>query len=196
MSSSIEPYKVSVPKHDLQLLHQKLSIVRFPDELDGTGNAYGAPLKDIKRLAAHWKDKFDWRAAEAKINELPQFTTHIQAGPDFEALNIHFVHQESPVEGAVPLLFSHGWPGSFIEVQKILPLLMKGDGKSIPAFHVVAPSLPNFGFSEGTKKKGFGLKEYASTLNQLMLRLGYDEYVTQGGDWGWWITRKTALHPT
>lgn len=101
------------------------------------------------------------------------------------------MHQVSPVKGAIPLLFSHGWPGSFIEVKKLLPLLEGGDGR--PAFHIVAPSLPNFGFSSGVNTKGFGLKQYAETFHKLMLKLGYNEYVTQGGDWGFWVTRSIGL---
>lgn len=101
------------------------------------------------------------------------------------------MHQVSPVEDAIPLLFSHGWPGSFIEIKKLLPLL-KG-GNENPAFHVVAPSLPNFGFSSGVTKKGFTLDKYAETLHKLMIKLGYTEYVTQGGDWGWSILRAVGL---
>lgn len=101
------------------------------------------------------------------------------------------VHQISPVKNAIPLLFCHGWPGSFLEVKKLLPLLKGGD--SLPAFHVVAPSLPNFGFSSGVNKKGFGLDQYAETLHKLMIKLGYTAYVTQGGDAGWSILRAVGL---
>lgn len=100
----------------------------------------------------------------------------------FDPLNIHFLHQKNEVKAAIPLLFVHGWPGSFLEVTKILPLLKGGDGK--PAFHVVAPSLPNYAFSDGVKKGGFDVKCYAEACDKLMLALGYDQYVTQGGDWG------------
>ena len=119
---------------------------------------------------------------EAELNELPQFVTPVQID-GFGSLDIHFVHHQSPIKSAIPLLFVHGWPGSFIEVSKLLPLLTAGDGVNNPAYTIVAPSLPNFGFSEGVKKKGFDLAKYAEVLNNLMLKLGYEEYVTQGGDW-------------
>ncbi|SLM41072.1 microsomal epoxide hydrolase [Lasallia pustulata] len=169
--ADIKLYQISVPDSELERLRQKLSTVTFPDELDQAGWDYGAPLADIKRLAAYWKDEFDWRKAEAWLNELPNFQTPIQVD-GFESLNIHFVHQKSPIREAIPLLFCHGWPGSFIEVTKLLPLLRT----STPAFQIVAPSLPNFAFSDGTKKKGFGLPQYV-----------------EGGDWGTMITRTMGL---
>lgn len=150
MSSTITPYQIAVPQAKLDRLHQKLALADFPDELEGAAWDYGCPLDDIKRLVHHWHAVFDWRKAEAELNRMPQFTIDIT--PDgFETLKIHFVHKRSEVKGAIPLLFAHGWPGSFDEVRKILPELIRG-GKEYPAFHVVAPSLANFGFSEGTKK--------------------------------------------
>lgn len=146
----VEPYKIRVPDDAISRLKQKLVLADFPDELEEVGWDRGSPLKDVKRLAAYWQDGFDWRKAEAKLNELPQFTTDVDVD-GFGTLKIHFVHMKSNVEGAIPLLFSHGWPGSFIEVSKIAPELVKG-GSDFPAFNVVAPSLVNFGFSEGTKK--------------------------------------------
>lgn len=149
--AQISTYKIAVPQEKLDRLKQKLALADFPDELDGANWDYGAPLADIKRLTARWHNGYDWRKAEAELNEtLPQFTTDI-AVDGFEALKIHFVHQKSEVKGAIPLLFTHGWPGSFEEVRKLVPDLIKGDANT-PAFHVVAPSLPNFGFSQGTKK--------------------------------------------
>ena len=105
--SAIEPYQISIPDSELHKLTQKLSLSSFPDELEEAGWDYGAPLSDIKRLAVYWKDGFNWRDIESKINELPNYRTAIQAD-GFEALNIHFVHQRSEVEAAIPLLFSHG----------------------------------------------------------------------------------------
>ena len=101
------PFKLSVPQADLDLLHQKLALTRFPDELDDVGLEYGVPLGDVKRLVARWRDGFNWRVAEAKINELPMFTRDIEV-EGFGALNVHYVHQRSEVEGAIPLLFCHG----------------------------------------------------------------------------------------
>ena len=149
--AQINPYKIAVPQAKLDRLKQKLALADLPDELDDAQWDYGAPLADIKRLTARWHNGYDWRKAEAELNEtLPQFTVDIPV-EGFETLKIHFVHQKSEVENAVPLLFAHGWPGSFDEVRKLIPDLIKG-GKEYPAFHVVAPSLANFGFSEGTKK--------------------------------------------
>lgn len=173
---SVEPYTIAVPNVALNDLSQRLSLARFPSQLDGPDHwDFGTSVSDVKRLAAYWKDGFDWRKAEAKLNELPNFRTSVDV-EDFGLVDLHFVHQVSPVKGAIPLLFSHGWPGSFIEVQKLLPLL-KGEATSdSPAFHVVAPSLPNFGFSAGIDKKGFTLTKYAEAFHKLMLKLGYNQY--------------------
>ena len=107
MTTSAKPFTVNVPDAELELLRKKLDLARFPDELDGAGWEYGAPLADIKRLTAHWKDSFDWRKAEKAMNEIPQFTTDIEVD-GFGTLNIHFAHQRSKVENAIPLLFVHG----------------------------------------------------------------------------------------
>ncbi|KAI9778331.1 MAG: hypothetical protein M1839_008118 [Geoglossum umbratile] len=189
------PFTISIPDTALSALQQKLSCATFPDELDSAAWDYGAPLEDIERLTKYWKEGFDWRKQEALLNCMPQFITSIPID-GFETLDIHFVHQKSEVNAAIPLLFVHGWPGSFIEVSKLLPLLTKGTPNS-PAFHVVAPSLPNFGFSQGSKKRGFGPHQYAEACHKLMLSLGYGEYVTQGGDWGFFINRTIShLYPT
>ncbi|KAK0212085.1 Alpha/Beta hydrolase protein, partial [Desarmillaria ectypa] len=183
------PFKISIPDEKLKLLQQKLALATFPDELEDSGMKYGAPLKDIQRLVARWKEGFDWRAQEAALNaELPQFTRDIEV-EGFEVLNIHYVHKRSEVEDAVPLLFVHGWPGSFIEVRKILPLLTASSAEH-PSFHVVALSLPGYGFSQASKKQNFRSAQYAEVAHKLMLALGYNEY---GGDWGSLITRKIAI---
>ncbi|KAI0065050.1 alpha/beta-hydrolase [Artomyces pyxidatus] len=187
-----KPFKIAVPDCQIALLKRKLEDSRFPDELDEARWEYGAPLADIQRLASRWCNGYDWRVHEATLNGLPMFTQDIDV-QDFGTLNIHYVHQKSAVDNAIPLLFVHGWPGSFLEVRKILPLLTESSSKH-PSFHVVAPSLPGFGFSEGVQKKGFHGKNYAELLNKLMLSLGYTEYVTQGGDWGHLLTRIAAAH--
>ncbi|CAL5865980.1 uncharacterized protein PFLUO_LOCUS187 [Penicillium psychrofluorescens] len=193
MPDKPQPYKISVPGNSLDDLKQRLSLARFPTQIESPDQDpwdFGAPAEEVQRLATYWKDGFDWRKAEAKLNELPQYNLPIEVD-GFGVLDIHFVHQVSPVKNAIPLLFSHGWPGSFIEVSKLLPSL-KGDDQH-PAFHVVAPSLPNFGFSSGVTRRGFGLAQYAETVHKLMLKLGYTQYVTQGGDWGFWVTRAVGL---
>ncbi|KAI9797676.1 MAG: hypothetical protein M1833_005337 [Piccolia ochrophora] len=190
--SSTRSYKIDVPEKQLDLLKRKLELASFPDEIDDAGWTYGSPLSDVKRLTEYWKNEFDWRKQEREINKMPQYMTSIK--PDsFEPLDIHFVHQRSEVKGAIPLLFVHGWPGSFIEVSKILPLLTKGD-KDQPAFHVVAPSIPRFGFSEGPTDKSWSVHNYAEVFQKLMESLGYNEYVTQGGDLGYYITRLMGIN--
>ena len=187
-----EPYKIAVPDSALHALQAKLATASLPDELDDAGWDTGTPLADMKRLLVHWQHHFDWRKQEALLNELPHFHTSITVA-DFGDLDIHFVHQRNSTTGAIPLLFCHGWPGSFLEVKKLLPLLTEPQEMNDVAFHVVAPSLPNFGFSQGVTKRGFGLRQYAEVCHKLMLKLGYTQYVTQGGDWGFHITRTIGL---
>ncbi|KAF5372858.1 hypothetical protein D9758_001447 [Tetrapyrgos nigripes] len=193
MSGVEIPFKISIPDVELELLRKKLDLVTFPDELQDAEWRYGVPLSDMKRLVARWKDGFDWRAVEKKLNnELPQFTRDIEVAGHGK-LTIHYVHKKSTLETAIPLLFVHGWPGSFIEVEKILPSLVEtSEDGSFPSFHVVTFSLPGYGFSEGARKPGFAAKQYAEVGNKLMLSLGYNEYVTQGGDLGRAITYKMA----
>ena len=191
--SLIQKYTIDVPQQELDLLQKKLELATLPDELEDSGWDYGAPLADIKRLVARWKSGYDWREHESRLNAtLPQFTTDIDVD-GFGTLNIHFVHQQSESKKAIPLLFCHGWPGHFLEVAKILPELVKGS-TDVPAFHVVAPSLPNYGFSEGVKKRGFNIKHYSEVCHELMMKLGYTQYVTQGGDWGFYVTRYMGIH--
>jgi hypothetical protein len=148
--SGVKPYKISVEESKLERLKQKLALADFPDEIAGVGRSRGSPLADVQRLTKYWQDSFDWRKTEAKLNRLSHFSVDIPV-EGFETLNIHFVHQKSKAKGAVPLLFAHGWPGSFFEVTKIIEKLPEC-GNGFPAFHVIVPSLPNFGFSRGTKK--------------------------------------------
>ncbi|KAF2461059.1 Alpha/Beta hydrolase protein [Lineolata rhizophorae] len=189
---SVSPYKIQISDTELERLQRKLSAASLPDSFDSAKPwDYGSPLADVIRLVNYWKDGFDWRRAEAKLNELPQFMTTIDV-EGFGNIDVHFVHQKSEVKEAIPLLFCHGWPGSFVEVTKLLPLL-NGNGKDDPAFHVVAPSLPNFGFSGKVTKPAFQMKQYAELFQKLMLKLGYSEYVTQGGDIGFWVTRALGI---
>ncbi|KAL8645729.1 MAG: hypothetical protein Q9226_007165, partial [Calogaya cf. arnoldii] len=156
----IRSFQISVPQERLDQLEQKLSLASLPDELEDSDWDYGAPLADIKRLLRYWHEKYDWRHQETQMNKLPQYITQISV-KGFDHLDIHFVHQTSSFEKAIPLLFVHGWPGSFLEATKLLPLLADTKDGTEPAFHIVAPSLPNFGFSQGVSKKGFSLPQYA-----------------------------------
>ena len=183
---SVREYTISVPEKSIEDLRTRLSLSKFPSQLAGPDTwEFGTPVSDVQRLTKFWQEGFDWRNAEAQINMLPNFMTSISI-EGFGDLEIHFVHQPSSNPKAIPLLFSHGWPGSFLEVSKLLPLLKED-------FHVVAPSLPNFGFSSGVTEAGFTLSQYADTLNKLMLKLNYPQYATQGGDWGYCITRALGL---
>ncbi|KAG9230946.1 Alpha/Beta hydrolase protein [Amylocarpus encephaloides] len=187
------PFQISVSQAKVDTLKKKLSQAEFPDELSASGWDLGVPLSDMKRLTSAY-EQWDWRQAEDRLNQVPQYHTPVRVD-GFEELDMHFVWQESPVENAIPLLFVHGvGPGSFLEALRILPLLSAPP--SGPAFHIVAPSLPNHGFSAGVKTRGFGLKQYGEACHKLMLSLGYDQYVTQGGDWGFYITRAIGrLYP-
>ncbi|KAH9169985.1 Alpha/Beta hydrolase protein [Lactarius sanguifluus] len=188
--TSEQPFKIAVSDDALALLKRKLDDTRLPDEVNAAEWAYGAPLADIKRLVSRWKDGYDWHTHERELNALPMFTRTI-AVDGFGELSVHYVHQRSAAKGAIPLLFVHGWPGSFLEVTKILPLLTAVSADH-PSFHVVAPSLPGFAWSEGVLEKGFHAEHYAELFNKLMTSLGYSEYVTQGGDWGHVLTLTTA----
>jgi pimeloyl-ACP methyl ester carboxylesterase len=190
--SPVVPFKISVSDERLARLQQKLALTEFPDECtDATNWCHGPPLSDVKRLAHRWNNGFDWRAAEASLNKFPQYTTQVEMD-GFDQHDLHFIHQRSQVENAIPLLFVHGWPGSFIEVTRVVSQLVQG-GNDFPAFHVVAPSLVDFGFSSASKRKDFGIAQQAEAVHKVMLALGYKEYVVQAGDLGYLVARFLAL---
>lgn len=192
--SSPKPFKIAISDEFLDATKSKLKAARFPGELElpsGEKWSYGTPLQTVQTLATYWRDTYDWRKAEARLNEMPQFTVDVKA-PDHESINVHFVHKRSSRPNAMNLLFIHGWPGNFTEVEKVLPMLTEpSDGSQ--AYHVVAPSLPGFVFSSSPKEPGFDLFAMAATLNQLMIDLGYNKYISQGGDWGSHISRSIAI---
>jgi len=186
--SPITPFTISIPDEKLARLQQKLRLTDFPDECTDIENReHGSRLSDVKRLTHHWATAYDWRAAEANLNQFPQYTTKVEVA-GFGTQEVHFIYQPSAVKNAIPLLFLHGWPGSFIEVTRVLPELVRG-GENHPAFHVVAPSLVDFGFSSASKSKAFGIQQQAEAVHQVMLALGYDEYVIQAGDIGSVVSR-------
>lgn len=188
--SGIRPYKINVPEDKIQRLKQKLALVDFPPEIeDDKPWARGVPLSEMKRLVSYWRDQYDWRKTEERLNQIPQFTTDIDVS-GFGTYSVHFVHQQSSRKGAIPLLFLHGWPGNFTEVSKMLPLLVNPDTDDQPAFHVVAPSLIDYGFSDRAAKKGFNSTQHAHTYHALMQKLGYEKYVLQGGDVGSTVSRR------
>jgi len=179
--SAVTPFRISVPDADLADLKRRLEATRWPDQIPGQQHTYGADKSELQTLVAYWLDQYDWRSAEAELNQWPQFTTHI----DNE--QVHFLHIRSESEGAVPLLLTHGWPGSVMEfVDLIEPMTSPSDG-TIP-FHLVIPSLPGFGFSGPTTTTGLDPQRVAEMWVQLMATLGYDGYIAQGGDWGAVVT--------
>ena len=178
---AITPFRVGIPQADLDDLHGRLDRVRWPGELPGVGWDLGIPLERMQELTTYWREKFDWRAHEAALNQYPQYTTEI------DGQNIHFLHVRSANPRALPLILTHGWPGSVIEFGKVIGPLSDpaayGDDAG-GSFHVVCPSLPGYGFSGKPSKTGWGVGKIAEAWETLMLSLGYDRYGAQGGDWG------------
>lgn len=190
MSRSIEPFEIHVPDDVLADLHERLARARFPDQLEGVGWEYGTDLAVLRALCEYWRDKFDWRAQESALNRLPQFRTEI------DGLRFHFVHVRSPEANALPLVISHGWPGSIFEFTKVIgPLTDPAahGADAADAFHVVCPSLPGFGFSGRPREPGWDVRRSAEAFAELMQRLGYARYGAQGGDWGSYVTHDLAL---
>ncbi|WP_412544272.1 epoxide hydrolase [Longispora sp. K20-0274] len=181
------PFRIGFPQADLDDLHARLDRTRWPDELPGVGRSYGIPLAEVRDLAEHWRHHYDWRAAEARLNEWPQFTTTI------DGANVHFAHLRSPEPDATPLLMTHGWPGSFAEFTEVAGPLTDPrahGGDPADAFHLVLPSIPGFTLSGPTREPGWEYRRVAAAFGELMSRLGYDRYGTQGGDWGSIISRE------
>jgi hypothetical protein len=184
-SAAIKPFKMHVPESVLIDLRRRLADTRWPDQIPGTTWEYGADIRKIRELASYWQQGYDWRAQEARFNRLGQFTTEI------DGQTIYFIHVRSPRAGAIPLLLIHGWPGSVVEFLKVIEPLTNPKVRNAPAFDVVVPALPGFGFSGPTTSRGWGTVRMAKALNVLMERLGYSRYGIQGGDWG----SEIALHP-
>jgi pimeloyl-ACP methyl ester carboxylesterase len=186
---SVQAFQVSIPKADLEDLHERLASTRWPDELPGVGWSRGVPLGHLKELAEYWQKEYDWRLWETKLNEYPQFTTTI------DGQNIHFLHVRSPEPGALPLIISHGYPSSVVEFLSILGPLTDPrahGGDPVDAFHVVAPSLPGYGFSVPVHQTGWVMPRITRAWAELMGRLGYERYGAHGGDIGAGITGMLA----
>ena len=190
-SEAVRAFKIHVDDAVLADLKQRLARTRFPGEIDGSSWDYGTNLAYLKDLIAYWRDKYDWRTAERRLNQFDQFTTTI------DGLDIHFIHQRSRNPNAMPLVITHSWPGSFIEFTKIIPNLINPTahgGTADDAFHVVAISLPGFGFSGKPTERGYGPERIAGIIAKLMARLGYTRYGLQGGDWGASVSRFAAIN--
>jgi pimeloyl-ACP methyl ester carboxylesterase len=189
MSEEIVPFRVNVPDTVLDGLRSRLRDTRWPEREVVEDWSQGAPLAYIQEVCRYWAEKYDWRAREARLNEFPQFRTEI------DGLGIHFLHVKSPNPNALPLVITHGWPGSVVEFLEVIrplsdPTAFGGDAKD--AFHVVAPSLPGYGFSDKPRQTGWGVERIGRAWAQLMARLGYRRYVAQGGDWGAMVTTAIA----
>jgi epoxide hydrolase len=179
--SKISPYRIDISQGALDDLRDRLGRTRWPDELPGVGWDLGVPLDYLKGLAEYWATTYDWRGQEAALNEFAQFTTVI------DDQNVHFLHVRSPEPEALPLLITHGWPGSIAEFLDIIgPLTDPAahGGDPADAFHVIAPSIPGFGFSGPTHETGWNTVRVAYAWAELMRRLGYERYGAQGGDTG------------
>ena len=182
---SIRPFRVSIPEAALADLRQRLAQTRLPDKETVTDYSQGVPLKTVQQVLSHWQSDYDWRKVEARINAVPNFITEI------DGLDIHFIHVRSKHENALPIIVTHGWPGSIVEQLKIIEPLTNPTahgGTASDAFHVVIPSMPGYGFSGKPTSTGWGPERIARAWAVLMNRLGYTGYVAQGGDWGAVVT--------
>jgi pimeloyl-ACP methyl ester carboxylesterase len=185
----IRPFQVEIPEDALAELRRRIEATRWPSKELVEDRSQGVQLKTIQELARYWTTEYDWRKAEAKLNALPQFTTEI------DGVAIHFIHVKSPHENAMPLIMTHGWPGSVIELlETVGPLTAPTahGGRPEDAFHLVLPSLPGYGFSAEPTELGWNVGRVASAWAELMRRLGYTRYVAQGGDVGAAVTDATG----
>ncbi|MBC7814709.1 MAG: epoxide hydrolase [Burkholderiales bacterium] len=179
--SQIKPFTINIPQSALDDLQARLKLTRYPNELAGVGWDYGVTVDYVKKLVDYWQNGYDWRKLEAKLNQYPQFTTMI------DGQNIHFFHVRSPEPNALPLILTHGWPGSFMEYIGVIDRLTNPrahGGDPADAFHVVIPSLPGFGFSGPTTESGWNRYRTAKAWAELMRRLGYERYGAAGNDVG------------
>jgi len=188
--TAVRPFTVTVAQADLDDLRRRIRDTRLPERETVADASQGVQLHVVEALAGYWADEYDWRAAESRLNELPQFVTEI------DGLDIHFIHVRSRHEDALPVIVTHGWPGSVLEQMKIVGPLTdptSHGASASDAFHLVIPSLPGHGFSAKPEQPGWDPIRIARAWGELMERLGYDRYVAQGGDWGNAVTEQLAL---
>jgi len=186
----MRPFKIDIPQSQLDDLKRRLATTRWPDEMPGAGWSRGVPVAYLKELAEYWQTGYDWRSAERYLNKFPQFLTEI------DGAQVHFLHIRSSEPGAMPLILTHGWPGSFVEfIDVIGPLADPAahGGDPADAFHVVIPTLPGYGFSGPTGQAGWDTERVAQAWKELMRSLGYNRYLVQGGDWGMPISLRLGL---
>jgi epoxide hydrolase len=188
--TDVQPFRIDIPQADVDDLRARLARTRWPDQLPGAGWQYGIPLDYARDLAEYWRTGYDWRLHERQLNEFPQFTTTI------DGQRVHFLHVRSAEPGAIPLIVTHGWPGSVVEFTGVIgpltdPRAYGGDPGD--AFHLVVPSIPGYGFSGPTHERGWNVHRIAVAWEALMTRLGYARYGAQGGDWGSAISRELGV---
>jgi len=186
----IEPFRIAVPDSVLTDLRERLARTRFPDEIPGSGWTYGTNLAYLKELVAYWRDRYDWRKAEAELNRFPQFRAKV------DGLGIHFIHRKGVGPKPLPLVITHGWPGSVAEFTEIIEPLAdpaKHGGDAADAFDVIAPSMPGYGFSDHATEPGMNPQKIAALWVELMRGLGYERFGAQGGDWGAMVTTYLGL---
>ena len=180
------PFKIDIPDSVLDDLRARLERTRWPDELPGVGWEYGSNMDYIKELVEYWKNDFDWRKQEALINSFSHFKAPV------DGRDLHFIHEKGKGPNPLPLVITHGWPGTFFEMHKVIPLLADPGahgGDPADAFDVVAPSMPGYGFSDAAQERGLDVLAVGDVMAKLMHeQLGYDRYVAQGGDWGARVT--------
>lgn len=188
-NAPILPFEIQVSDAAIEDLQRRLAATRMPDQLRQTSWEYGTDSSYLAELLSYWRNDFDWREQESQLNQFDQFKTEI------DGLDMHFIHQRSENPNAIPLMVVHGWPGSVAEFTKIIgPLTdpVAHGGNSTDSYHVIAPSLPGFGFSEKPNQPGYSPEKFAHMLAALMERLGYEQYAIAGGDWGAIINRYLA----
>ncbi len=189
-STAIRPFHLVVPEEQLGELRRRIVATQWPEKETVPDDSQGVPLETMQKLARYWATEYDWRRCEAELNALPQFITEI------DGLDIHFIHVRSRHEDALPLVVNHGWPGSVVEQLKIVDRLTNptAHGASAEdAFHLVIPSMPGYGFSGKPTDTGWGPERMGRAWDVLMKRLGYTEYVAQGGDWGAFVVDQMGL---
>jgi pimeloyl-ACP methyl ester carboxylesterase len=189
-ATAVRPFVVDIPDEALDDLRRRIAGTQWPEKETVEDESQGVPLAMLQKLARYWATDYDWRACEAKLNALPQFTTEI------DGLDIHFLHVRSRHEDALPLIVNHGWPGSVIEQLKIIGPLTdptSHGASASDAFHLVIPSMPGYGFSGKPTSTGWGPERMARAWAELMKRLGYTRYVAQGGDWGAFVVDQMGL---
>ncbi|MCY3950034.1 MAG: epoxide hydrolase [Acidimicrobiaceae bacterium] len=189
----IEPFQIDVPDEQLADLRDRLARTRWPDKEPVDNWAQGIPLAYVQEVCDYWANTYDWRAREASLNRFDQYTA------DVDGMNVHFIHVRSPEPDAMPIVITHGWPGSVVEFHKVIEPLadpVSHGGSASDAFHVICPSLPGYGFSAKPTEPGWGIEKIADCWAELMTGLGYDRFGAQGGDWGSAVTSALgSRHP-